>query len=288
MIWFPPFSLPKFHFGAQNFMNLQKYNPAMQSDRAQIFFWGARALYLGKAFGLEPHRNAVAVLCAGVSGPFEIARDLKTPGAGYTEHRMALIPANTLHHLKAGAATMAFLYLDTQSSDYVTVKERATGDDERLVCGFPMQDQYIDVLEKLAGGGAWSGIRTEIAIILGFEKPIRRDERIAAALRHLREDPGGTHDLGQLARRACLSPSRFQHLFKEATGVAVRRYRLWNRMGCAVRAMAAGESLMDAALRAGFSSAAHFSAAFSDMFGMPPSRLARPYLQIQESPPNPM
>lgn len=255
----------------------------MPSDCTQLFFSGARALYLGKAFGLEPHRNAVAVLCAGVSGPFEIALDAEKIELGYIKHRMALIPSNTLHHLQTGAETMAFMYVDAQSSDYVKLRMSAIGGNERFAHGFPMEARYIGVLDKLAAGQSWSDIKSEIATTLGFEKPVRRDERIAAALRRLREDPGARHDLDELAYRACLSPSRFQHLFKATTGVAVRRYRLWNRMGCAVRAIAAGQSLTDAALRAGFSSSAHFSAAFSDMFGMPPSRLTQTFLQIHES-----
>jgi AraC-like DNA-binding protein len=53
-------------------------------------------------------------------------------------------------------------------------------------------------------------------------------------------------------------------------------------MGCAVRSMAAGQSLTDAALIAGFSSSAHFSAAFKEMFGMAPSRLTQMRLGIVE------
>ena len=45
-------------------------------------------------------------------------------------------------------------------------------------------------------------------------------------------------------------------------------------MGVATRAIVAGESLTAAALDAGFSSSAHFSAAFREMFGMEPSRLS--------------
>jgi AraC-like DNA-binding protein len=255
----------------------------VRANRAKIFFWGARALYLGGAFGLEPHRNAVAVLCTGLTEPFAVAVDLDDRNAGYTQHRMVLIAANTRHHLRIGAGTMAFLYVDTQSTDHDRLLQCASTANEKMAHGFPMETQYIAVLEKLATGQPWPRIKMEIATTLGLEQPSRRDERIADALRRMRQDPGGNHDLGHLARQACLSPSRFQHLFKEATGVAVRRYRLWNRMGCAVREIAAGQSLTDAAFQSGFSSAAHFSSAFREMFGMPPSRLIDTQLQIEES-----
>src|SRR5687768_7149853 len=34
----------------------------------RLYSWGARALYLGPALGLSPHRNAVAVLAVGLDG----------------------------------------------------------------------------------------------------------------------------------------------------------------------------------------------------------------------------
>ena len=72
-----------------------------------LFFWGARALYLGPAFGLSPHRSAVPVLCVGVHGPFDVARDPRRPRAGHVRHRAVLFPANTLHHLRDGEGLIA-------------------------------------------------------------------------------------------------------------------------------------------------------------------------------------
>jgi AraC-like DNA-binding protein len=56
--------------------------------------------------------------------------------------------------------------------------------------------------------------------------------------------------------------------------VPLRRYRIWNRMGAAVRASGEGASLTEAAHAAGFASSSHFASAFRDMFGMMPSDLA--------------
>ncbi|UWU88615.1 AraC family transcriptional regulator [Bradyrhizobium yuanmingense] len=89
----------------------------------------------------------------------------------------------------------------------------------------------------------------------------------------MREQPSGSHTLAELGRRAGLSSSRFLHLFKDVTGVPLRRYRIWSRIGAAARAVAQGQSLTEAAHDAGFSSSAHFSTAFRDMFGMMPSEL---------------
>ncbi|MBR1213416.1 helix-turn-helix transcriptional regulator [Bradyrhizobium sp. JYMT SZCCT0180] len=79
----------------------------------------------------------------------------------------------------------------------------------------------------------------------------------------------------RFGRAPGLSASRFLHLFKAETGVPLRRYRIWNRMGAAVRACGEGSSLTEAAHAAGFASSAHFSSAFRDMFGMMPSDLLK-------------
>ena len=40
---------------------------------AQLYSWGARALFIGPALGLSPHRNAVAVVAVGLEAPFELS-----------------------------------------------------------------------------------------------------------------------------------------------------------------------------------------------------------------------
>jgi len=98
---------------------------------------------------------------------------------------------------------------------------------------------------------------------------------VAQGIGLMRDHPGRKHSLDALARACGLSPSRFRHAFRETTGVSVKRYRLWNRLGKAVGLATTGETLTEAALAAGFSSSAHFSAAFRDMFGSSPSDFLR-------------
>ena len=47
--------------------------PATSSAAAaRLYSWGARALYLGQAFGLSAHRNAVASIAVGLDGGFGV------------------------------------------------------------------------------------------------------------------------------------------------------------------------------------------------------------------------
>ncbi len=117
--------------------------------------------------------------------------------------------------------------------------------------------------------------RKALTELLGIGTRADPDIRILAALRRMRDEPHRSHSMTELGECAGLSASRFLHLFKAETGVPLRRYRLWNRMGAAVAAFRDGMSLTEAAYAAGFASSAHFSTAFRDMFGMMPSELLK-------------
>lgn len=243
-------------------------------NRPMLLFWGARGLYLGPALGLRPHRNSVAVLCVALDAPAQLARDPRDGEAGHVGFRTALIPPNTLHHLCSPRGNrMAFLYVDALSEDYPRLHARMRVIDARLALGHEAEAEVIACLAAIAAGADWRATRASLARVLGLGASHGTDPRVDAALTRLRAAPDDDHSLARMAREAGLSPSRFLHLFTAATGVPLRRYRLWLRIGAALRAMRAGSSLTEAAHAAGFSSSAHFSSAFSAMFGLAPSRL---------------
>ena len=238
--------------------------------------WGPRALYLGPAFGLTPHRNATAVLAVTLAGKMEVADDPAAPNKAYRAARSVLIPPNTLHHLLISQGVMAFLYLDPLSRDFAEVNRRMN---EIAPCAsFDLTDEsaVIGALTSLKDGrSSFRECRSALEALLGIGTSAKQDHRILSALERMRNDPRRSHSLAELAARAGLSSSRFLHLFKAQTGVPLRRYRLWNRMGAAVGAFRHGVSLTEAAHAAGFASSAHFSTAFRDMFGMTPSELVK-------------
>lgn len=242
---------------------------------ARLYAWGARALYVGPALNLSAHRNAVAVLALGLEGPFEVAETPGEPGSAYRSCRSALIPPNTLHQLRAGTGRMAFLYVDARSRDLERLRAAARERGPRADFHLAFEGPVLSRLRDLDHGRRdWGEVRNDLSARLAERADGEPDPRIARALSTLHADPAARRSLDQLAAIAGLSASRFRRLFRATTGVTLRRYRLWVAMGAAVRAIARGDALTSAALDAGFSSSAHFSAAFREMFGLEPSRLA--------------
>jgi AraC-like DNA-binding protein len=103
----------------------------------------------------------------------------------------------------------------------------------------------------------------------------------ATMVEHVRADlaanPARGWTLAELARRAATSPYHLCRVFRARVGVPVHRYHVRLRLLFALDRWCAGApDLAQAALDAGFSSHSHFTAAFRDEFGAPPTRaLAR-------------
>jgi AraC-like DNA-binding protein len=231
-------------------------------------------LYLGPAFGLTPHRNATGVLAVALDGEIGVADNPNSRSPSYRETRSVLILPNSLHHLRVDAGRMAFLYVDPFGCDLGALRARMK--EIRSSAAFDMIDErpVVELFDGIAKQRlAPEDARREVRAMLGIGSSAQPDARIADAVRRMRDEPSSSHVLAELSREAGLSSSRFLHLFKDVTGVPLRRYRIWNRIGAAARAVAQGQSLTEAAHGAGFSSSAHFSSAFRDMFGMMPSEL---------------
>lgn len=242
----------------------------------RLYSWGARALYLGRSLKLSAHRNSAGVLAVGVDAPFEVAVDPRDASAGQVRRRTAVIPPNTLHRLTATDGLMAFLYVDPRSADVEALARRCRVQTRRAGYQLDCEEPLIAALRELASGAEWPQVQEKLHELLGLSGARALDARMQRALDFLHANPGSRPSLEALAERAGLSPSRFIHLFKEATGVPVRRYKLWLAMGAALRSLTRGDSLTTAALNAGFSSSSHFSSAFREMFGLEPSRLLKP------------
>ena len=242
--------------------------------KARLLDWGARVLYLGPAFGLTPHRNATGVLAVALDGAIGVADHPRARRPRYRQARSLLILPNSLHHLRIDCGRMAFLYVDPFGRDVAALRSRMR--EMRPDAGFDLagESTAIDLFKAIAERAIGrEQARLVVGELLGVRSRLEADLRIVEAIRCMRDAPDRSHRLAELARRAGLSPSRFLHLFKAETGVPLRRYRIWNRIGAASRAIAHGQSLTEAAHGAGFASSAHFSAAFRDMFGMMPSEL---------------
>ncbi|WP_208640202.1 helix-turn-helix domain-containing protein [Massilia violaceinigra] len=241
--------------------------------RPLLVSWNARALYIGPALHLAAHRNAVAVLAIGLDGPLGVALDPADPGRGFVNCRTALIEPNQLHLLATPGAQYAFLYVDALSNDLKSLHGRCRRRVGKVGFDLDNEDALIALLAGMdRSAEGWQATVDRLAALLSLY-PAGTDARIRKVAGALLASPAAETDAAGHARHVGLSSSRFQHLFKEQTGVSFRRYRLWARLQATISNVLDGRTLTQAAHEAGFSSSAHLSAAFKAMFGLPLTKL---------------
>lgn len=231
--------------------------------RPRVVLWQSRAAYIGPGLRLSPHRNAVATVVLGLQAPFSLTLlDRASPRP--ERARVAIVPPGMMHHLETSGA-MAFVYLDPLSDDYLRMRIADLGDPDAVI--------QVAALARLGSTLSAPELVGQIGACVRLAPPGDHRPALEDVIRRIDDDPACFSSVRDAARTADLSSSRFQHAFREATGVPFRRYRLWRRMGIAARAIGADASLTQAAFEAGFSSGAHFSSAFRAMFGLSPSSL---------------
>jgi AraC family transcriptional regulator len=80
--------------------------------------------------------------------------------------------------------------------------------------------------------------------------------------------------LDQLARVACASPDHLTRIFRRQTGMTLHQYLVRLRLSAALDRLTEGSRDLTAlALELGFASHSHFTLAFRECFGAPPSRV---------------
>jgi AraC-like DNA-binding protein len=233
-----------------------------QTCRPSVWLWPGQALYAGPSLNLAPHSGSVWCLAVGIDGPLTVTSQRGTARNVYS----VLIPPRLTHQLTCHGARLVSCYL-APTSDRGDVTRHKFGEwsgdvgvghvDEERLRFIPRDDESASHWLDLAAPAAHRRI----------------DPRIAQAARRIRDDPAATIPSRELAVDAGLSESRFLHLFRDELGTSLRRYRLWVRLTHAGTAIAEGDNLTEAAMKAGFASPSHLADRFKTTFGLSASQL---------------
>ncbi len=139
-------------------------------------------------------------------------------------------------------------------------------------------ERLVDQAKVLVSSSVESDIAASILSLFIPDFCIKRhfESRVQNVLNwiDLKEKAGSWDEiaLNEALNIACLSKSRFLHLFSMETGIPWRPYLLWRRLLSAINFVFKGCSMTESALNAGFSDSAHLSRAFRSTFGMSPSQ----------------
>lgn len=110
----------------------------------------------------------------------------------------------------------------------------------------------------------------------------KTDSRIAKLIKRIENFEYENKKISDLLSDIYLSESRIRHLFKEHTGISIKRYCLWWKIRRALYYITQGESLSQAAYHAEFSDYPHLSRTVKKMFGLNLKSLLQDSHSVQE------
>lgn len=254
-------------------------NSAVPIFKSLVYLSGKRTMFVGPLKNLLEQSNSLTTLIISIDK--ELGLIDNNSGQNYIS-KSFLIPAGAHVTVDTNDSIIALCFLDTLGTDLAKL--------------IPSMDQCVHIEDN---SNCYSGIPNELAVIEQaseifkqrpsaedvFERlddwiesssagnPCLPDARISMAIALIAEDYARNVAIDEIASAVELSVPRLIQLFKQVTGIPIRRFRLCHRIFVTLLNLSAGMSLTDAVVEAGFSDYSHFSRVFKELGGIKPSEL---------------
>jgi len=247
-------------------------------QKAKVFLWHGRALYLGMGISSTLHQHHALQMGISFDQPFKIRCQREHC---YEDYSSFIILPNQPHEIDAKDIPAAFLWLEGESdlarsiiqSYGITQAVQAVPDSLIYRLHAILRAASSDEAECPGVKAAFSAVAGEHGNLDQIQPLI--DSRMIAVTELLKQDAATDNNvlIRQMADKVHLSPSRLRHLFQEQIGLSMQRYLLWQRLLNALQSIANGASLTQAAHTAGFADSAHLTRTYRMMFGHTPSEI---------------
>jgi AraC family transcriptional regulator len=253
------------------------------------YLWEGGFLVTARAQGVVPaHAHHAIQIVIALDGCIAIAGS----DGEWREARGIVVRPDAGHSFDCNGAFGVMVFVDPESGEGAWLSTSLRQDitvvpDTRLDAIVPelrtfaeQPDESVDLAALVRR--CVHGLRPGLA-------PTRRlDSRVTTVLDAIRASDDLRMSLDQAADKACLSSTRFAHLFRDQVGLPFSRYMLWRKLTRAMVAIASEGTIAAAAHAADFADAAHLTRTFYQMVGMAPSALMRGDFVEIPSPFNPL
>jgi AraC family transcriptional regulator len=240
------------------------------------YLWEGGFLLIARAQGVVPrHAHHAIQIVIALDGRVAISgKDI-----AWHESRGIIVRPDAEHSFDCNGALGMMVFVDPESSEGVWLSASLRQD----ITNIPETrlDPVVPGLRALVEHP--EGTEDVAALLRGWVHglapgpvPARRfDSRVTAVIEAIREADELRMSLDQAADIACLSSTRFAHLFKDQVGLPFSRYTLWRKLTRAMVAITSERTIAAAAHAADFADAAHLTRTFYQMVGMAPSALMK-------------
>lgn len=209
----------------------------------------------------EMHSHSACHILMGLQGDMRVITEKETVMC-----RGAILPSGMVHTVESFGEPLLVFLLDITSTVSEQIQCFAVLE-ERTAEGIALSYQTLTAGDPEKDYGKFF---REVMGLIGIKDVCSRitDERILFAMRFVEDHLQDTITAKDAAGAACLSESRFSHLFREQAGIAFSSWLVFRRLFFTYMRIADGESITDASLAAGFSTPSHFATVTKKMFGI--------------------
>lgn len=250
--------------------------PTSDSTSASLLYlWPKRTLFIGQLAEQVALKQGAATLT--VSLDHEI--QLYLPDSNkHLRCQSVVMPAGYQVVVQTKDAIVANCNLDVFGRDYAHLLSRSGAQIDTL--GYTIENEkelqkmFSELLKQQTAPEKACQLLEQRLACTGEAMPAHYvDPRVEKVVAMIQSTATENTSLEALAGAVNISSQRLIQLFKQQTGIPIRRYRLWHRMFRTASYIAQGSSMTDAAINAGFSDSAHFAHTFRSMFGTTPSNI---------------
>lgn len=241
---------------------------------SQIYLWDQRTLYIGPLTEPLNLSQGAATLLVSLDQPIGFI----TPSMeAEVVCKSLLLPPGLNITIDTKNAIVANCNLDPMGADFAAFQEQMSMSSGQVKYSLKeeglFQARYRRIYEnEMQGDAAYKELQFLLSYCLKRQTlPHKIDPRILSVVDNIKTNVDHNISIEELAASIHLSVPRLVQLFKQQTGVPIRRYRLWHRLFITATKIGEGSSLTEAAVYAGFADSAHFSHSFRSMLGMKPS-----------------
>lgn len=231
------------------------------SPRGTLFLWPDHWQVIGHLIPNRPHRHISASWLVGLDGPFRLQVD-----GHWRTTSAALVAPDVEQSLDPGSTRMWCAQLDPDSDFWRTLQHRL-GDQPSV--DIPVSGASLPSVVPGDCQAVWQALSSAVKQLGGQPEPM--DRRVRKICDELRSQLPDKVDVALLAQAVGLSSSRLSHLFRQQTGVTLRRFLLHLKMSQVLAQWERGKSMSQLAMDAGFYDQPHFVRTARGMFDAMPS-----------------
>lgn len=247
-------------------------------DQGALFVWSGYLLLYGAAMSNRPHRHVSASILVALDAPLRVQ-----VGEQWHSTDAMVVAPDVEQALDSEGAPALIIHIDPDQPLWRHFHSLLKGDG---FAGLPRDQLQLEQLQAAVAAEDIAAVHQWLEAVANTLCPAPKplDARVSDVAKTLRETLPERLVLSDLSQAVGLSDSRLTHLFRQQTGVTLRRFLAHLKILQAVFSWRPGVSVTELAAQAGFYDQPHLVRTAREMYDALPSELVGNRMRIYTDP----